>query len=125
MKNESEKKGNQYTLKTAQRQAFLEVFNLHAKEGKINKKDLNDMFQRIGYYISQDHFKDICSKAFEFKEQITFEEFMGTFRVNESPYTLRDIKNAFKLIAGEHDQFIPVDLISELFRKNGVEKERI
>lgn len=83
------------------------------------------MFARIGYYISQEHFKDICEKAFEFKELITFEEFMETFKVKESPHALRDIKNAFRLIAGDEDQFIPVDLIYELFRKNGVERERI
>lgn len=40
MIKETEKNKHQYTLKTAQRQAFLEVFSLHAKDGKINSKDL-------------------------------------------------------------------------------------
>lgn len=60
-------KQHQYTLKTAQRQAFLEVFNLHAKEGRIGKSDLKAMFDRVGYFISEEHFADICAKAFEFK----------------------------------------------------------
>ena len=47
---------HQYTIKTAQRQAFLEVFNLHAKEGTVDKKGLKDIFDRVGYIISPEHF---------------------------------------------------------------------
>jgi hypothetical protein len=36
---------------------------------------------------------------------------MEIFRVKESPHSLRDIKNAFRLIAGEEDNFIAVDTI--------------
>lgn len=67
---------NHYTLKTAQQQAFLEIFNLHAVDGKITKKDLDDIFYRIGFKISRQNFNDICEKAFGTKDKITFEEFM-------------------------------------------------
>lgn len=50
---------------------------------------------------------------------------MGIFRIKDSPYNLVDIKNAFRLIAGEEDEFIHLDVIYEIFRKNGIEKERI
>lgn len=63
---------HQYTLKTAQRQAFLEVFNLHAKDGRITQAELKAMFDRVGYFISEEHFKDICAKTFEFKDAVTF-----------------------------------------------------
>lgn len=63
---------HQYTLKTAQRQAFLEIFNLHAKDGRITQTELKGMFDRVGYFISEEHFKDICAKAFEFKDEVTF-----------------------------------------------------
>lgn len=36
-----------------------------------------------------------------------------------------DIKNAFRLIAGDEDQYIPVDRLFELFYKQGIEEERI
>ena len=65
-KETEKQKEHQYTLKTAQRQAFLEVFNLHAKNGRIGKKELKAMFDRVGYFISEEHFSDICEKAFEF-----------------------------------------------------------
>lgn len=94
---------NHYTLKTAQQQAFLEIFNLHAVDGKISKKDLDDIFYRIGFKISKQNFEDICEKAFGPKDKITFEEFMETFKVKESNFDLTDIKNAFKLIAGDSD----------------------
>ncbi len=118
-------KQHQYTLKTAQRQAFLEVFNLHAKDGRITQTELKAMFERVGYFISEEHFKDICLKAFEFKEAVTFEEFMDVFRVRDSPHSLLDIKNAFRLLAGEEDEFLPLEVIYEIFRKAGVERERV
>lgn len=37
-----------------------------------------------------------------------FEEFMDLFKVRESPHSLTDIKNAFRLLAGEEDEFIPL-----------------
>lgn len=33
---------------------------------------------------------------------------MEVFQVKNSPYDLRDIKNAFRLIAGDQDKFIPL-----------------
>jgi Ca2+-binding EF-hand superfamily protein len=46
-------KEHQFTLKTAQRQAFLEVFNLHAKDGRVGREELKAMFERVGYFISE------------------------------------------------------------------------
>ena len=36
-----------------------------------------------------------------------------------------DIKNAFRLIAGDCDDYVPVQRMKELFEKQGVEKYRI
>ena len=66
------RKANQYSLKAAQQQAFLEVFNLHAKNGKIQKGDLWDIFDRIGYNISKQNYDQICQKTFGEREQINF-----------------------------------------------------
>lgn len=44
---------HKYTIKTAQRQAFMEVFQLHAVNGKVDKKSLKALFDRIGYFISE------------------------------------------------------------------------
>ena len=99
---------HQYTLKTAQQQAFLEIFNIHAQGGKINKKGLADIFDRIGFKISEQNFEQICEKSFGNQTHITFEEFMETFKVKESNFDLVDIKNSFKLIAGNSDDKIPV-----------------
>ena len=35
---------------------------------------------------------------------------MEIFRIKDSPYNLVDIKNAFRLIAGEYDEFIALDI---------------
>jgi Ca2+-binding EF-hand superfamily protein len=58
------KKTYEYSLKAAQQQAFLEVFNLHAKNGKITKRGLMDIFDRIGYEISDQNFDNIVEKTF-------------------------------------------------------------
>ena len=79
----------------------MEVFNLHAVNSKVDKKGLKAIFDRVAYFISPEHFEDICTKAFEFKETVTFEEFMELFKVREAPNSLTDIKNAFRLLAGE------------------------
>ena len=50
---------------------------------------------------------------------------MELFKVRDSAHSLTDIKNAFKLLAGEEDDFIPVEMIYEIYRKAGVEKERV
>ncbi len=50
---------------------------------------------------------------------------MDVFRIRDSPHNLRDIKNAFRLLAGEQDEFLPLDLVYEIFRKAGVEKQRV
>ena len=78
----------------------MEVFHLHAVNGKVDKKGLKAIFDRVAYFISSEHFEDICARAFEFKETVTFEEFMELFKVREAPHGLTDIKNAFKLLAG-------------------------
>jgi hypothetical protein len=43
---------NKYTIKTSQRQAFMEVFNLHAVNGRVDRKGLKGIFERVGYFIS-------------------------------------------------------------------------
>ena len=45
---------------------------------------------------------------------------METFKVKESNYDLVDIKNAFRLIAGDSDDLVPVDRMKELFEKQGI-----
>ncbi len=39
-------------VKTVHRQAFKEIFNLEAKDGKIDKKVLEKLFQTIDYKVS-------------------------------------------------------------------------
>lgn len=43
---------HKYSIKTGQRQAFMEIFNLHANNGKVDRKALKAIFQRVGYLIS-------------------------------------------------------------------------
>lgn len=42
--------------------------------------------------------------------------------MTNSEFDLRDIRNAFRLIAGDDDKYIPLDRIVELFKKNEFEE---
>ena len=95
---------------------------MYAKDGKINKKDLEDIFERVGYFVSHQHFTELCQKIFDIYSQVNFEQFMEAFKVTNSEFDLRDIKNAFRLIAGDDDRFIPVEKIIEMFKKNDVQE---
>ena len=47
---------------------------------------------------------------------------MEIFRVKTSAYDLRDIKNAFRLIAADEDRYIPIERIVTLFKKKDMEQ---
>lgn len=59
------------------------------------------------------------------KPRISFEDFMTIFKVKESNYDLIDIKNAFRLIAEDSDDRIPVTRLKTLFQKQGVSNEKV
>ena len=50
---------------------------------------------------------------------------MEAFKVTNSEFDLRDIRNAFRLIAGDDDKYISVEKIVDMFKKNDVQEERI
>jgi len=50
---------------------------------------------------------------------------MDAFKVTNSQFDLRDVRNAFRLIAQDDDSYIPVDRIVELFKRSDVGQDRI
>ena len=68
-------------VKTTHRQAFKEVFNLVAKDGKLDKKGLADLFTMIDYKVSEDQLNEMIQKLFNKKELIIFDEFLKIFNL--------------------------------------------
>jgi len=55
-------------VKTTHRQAFREIFNLIAKDGKIDVEGLKHLFVTIDYKLNDDQFNEIVQKIFINKE---------------------------------------------------------
>jgi calmodulin len=108
-------------IKTLHKQAFREIFNLVAeKDGRMNKTGLSSLFRIIDYNINEDQFNDMVSKLFAKKDTINFEEFMKIFQLKLPDYTTTDVKNAFRLLAKDDDNFIPAAKIKKILDKHGL-----
>lgn len=108
-------------IKDLHKQAFREIFNLVAeKDGRMNKNGLSELFRIIDYNISEDQFNDMVGKLFIKKETINFEEFMKIFTLKLPDYTTTDVKNAFRLLAKDDDNYIPAAKIKKILDKHGL-----
>ena len=108
-------------IKTLHKKAFSEIFNLVAeKDGRMNKNGLSELFRIIDYNISEDQFNDMVSKLFVKKDTINFEEFMKIFQLRLPDYTPIDVKNAFRLLAKDDDNFISAVKIKKILDKHGL-----
>lgn len=54
-------------IKTAQRQAFMEVFELVSTNKRINRDALKRLFEIINYRITYEQFNEIATRAFSVK----------------------------------------------------------
>lgn len=108
-------------IKTLHKKAFGEIFNLVAeKDGRMNKNGLAELFRIIDYNINEDQFNDMVSKLFVKKDTINFEEFMKIFQLRLPDYTPIDVKNAFRLLAKDDDNFISAVKIKKILDKHGL-----
>lgn len=114
------------------RTAFEEIFNLIANkkefwpqeaeksDNKINVKGLKELFKLIDYKTTEEQFADIQQQLFSKKKRITFEDFLQIFNLKLEDYTITDVKNAFRLLAGEDDNLISLKKIKDILEKNGL-----
>lgn len=46
---------------------------------------------------------------------------MNGFKVSDSEFELKEIRNAFRLIAGDDDKYIPLGRVVDLFKRSNIE----
>lgn len=108
-------------IKPLHKSAFQEIFILVAgKDQPLTKTGLAELFRIIDYNINEDQFNDMVKKLFVKKETINFEEFMKIFQLKLPDYTPVDVKNAFRLLAKDDDNFIPAAKIKKILDKHGL-----
>ena len=112
-------------IKSLHKGAIREIFNLIAKEGKIDRKGIIELFKMINYKLTEDQMNETFQKLFSKKEQINFEEFMVIFNLKMNDYKPVDVQNAFRLIAKEDDKYIPLAKIMKILQKQGMTEVEI
>lgn len=56
----------------------------------------------------------MINKLFTKKSEISFDEFLGVFKLDLENYTPLDIKNAFGVLAKDNDSHIDIKIIDDL-----------
>jgi len=107
-------------ITSAQKIAFREIFNLVAKDGKIDKDGFEEIFKLIDYKLTEKQSSEFYTKLFKNKDTIFFEDFLKIFNLKMTDYTSVDVKNAFKLLAKDDDKYISLESIKEILRKNNM-----
>ena len=103
-----------------QRKALREVFDLVAKEGKIDKDGLEEIFKLIDYNITEKQSNELHNRLFNKKERIVFEDFLKIFNLKMVDYSATDVRNAFKLIAKDDDKYIPLSTLKGILEKSNM-----
>jgi Ca2+-binding EF-hand superfamily protein len=100
---------------------------IHQKPNqKIDQESFENILKMIDFDMGADVKKQMINRLFVKKSEITFEEFLGVFKLDLENYTPVDIKNAFGVLAKDSDSHIDIkiidDLVSELDIKEGEKK---
>lgn len=104
----------------SQKVAFREIFNLVAKDGKIDKDGFEEIFKLIDYKLTEKQLSEFHTKIFKNKDTIYFEDFLKIFDLKMTDYTPVDVKNAFKLLAKDDDKYIILETIKDILKKNNM-----
>lgn len=72
----------------------------------------------IGYELSEQEFQEIANNLFDKKETIGFKTFLDLFKLQLQDLTKDDIKSAFRVLAKDDDEYIPLEIIKEIIKEN-------
>lgn len=107
------------TLTDKNKATIKQVFNMYAnQDGKITKEGLEQIFEMIGYKVSPDQMNEIKKMLFENKSEINFQKFLELFKLQLNELTKDDIKSAFKVLAKDSDNLIPIAVIKQIIDEN-------
>ena len=72
----------------------------------------------IGYELSTQEFDEIANNLYGKHESITFKTFLDLFKLQLNDLTKDDIKSAFRVLARDSDEHIPLEVIKEIIKEN-------
>ena len=61
-------------LSDTNRDTIRQVFNLHAKDGRLDKEGLEEIFKMIGYNVTHEQLEQIKQTLYQKRDSITFDQ---------------------------------------------------
>lgn len=85
----------------ANRGHYRDIFNFFAKNGKISKKELLDMFQMVQLHPTHEDLGKYMQIVFESRQTASFEDFLKLFRMkcSSNEYSKDEILKGFILLS--------------------------
>ena len=105
-------------LTDTNKETIRQVFDLHAKDGRLDRDGQEEIFKMIGYNITQEQLETTKSELFQKKELISFDNFCHLFRLQLNDFQQNDIKAAFRVQAKDDDKYIELTLIKKIIEEN-------
>lgn len=68
-------------LTDTNKETIRQVFDLHARDNRLDREGLEEIFKMIGYNITQDQLEDVKNTLFQKKELISFDNFCHLFKL--------------------------------------------
>ena len=103
---------------------YRDIFNMYAKQGKITKDKLEEMFQQVQLYPSPEEMEKYMNIVFEGRPQATLDDFLKLFKMRcvSQEYTSEEIKKGFILLS-DSERKLSISKVEELIR-NHVSEQR-
>ena len=98
---------------------YRDIFNLFAKQGKITKDKLQEMFQLVQLYPSPEEMEKYMNIVFENRTQATLEDFLNLFKMRcvNQEYTSEEIKKGFILLS-DAERKLHISRVEELIKSH-------
>lgn len=96
---------------------YRDIFNLYAKQGKITKDKLREMFELVQLHPSAEEMEKYLNIVFEGRQTATLDDFLKLFKMRcvSQEYTSEEIKKGFILLS-DSDRKLHISKVEELIR---------
>jgi Ca2+-binding EF-hand superfamily protein len=101
---------------------YRDIFNLYAKQGKITKDKLREMFELVQLHPSAEEMEKYLNIVFEGRQTATLDDFLKLFKMRcvSQEYTSEEIKKGFILLS-DSERRLHISKVEELIRTHVLE----
>lgn len=98
---------------------YRDIFNLYAKQGKITKDKLREMFELVQLHPSAEEMEKYLNIVFEGRQTATLDDFLKLFKMRcvSQEYTSEEIKKGFILLS-DSERRLHISKVEELIRSH-------